>query len=1317
MPRFVPIIIQVKGGDDAKRVAEMITNAFKQINKGADESAKSTEKASQKTKNAFNQIGHEAESSAKSANSSFSKYLSAEFFGALAQRAFQAFLGFSKQFVTDSVRLAQELQNALLAISSIAAFRGIDPQAAQEAVRGLRLVHAGIITVGDAATGLKNLLQAGFGLEQSITLLERFSDTAAFGKQAALSYGEAIRSATEGIKNQNSILVDNAGITKNIEVILRERGHTIQDLSDKVKGLSAREALYSGLLAESQAQLGDADKLTRTYTGAIAAEDTAYQNVQRTIGGVIISNAEWIESTKLVAEQLNNQADALKNSDSETAKFANNILSYAASIKAQLIPFAAFMVHLFLGIGHTFNAGVATFYEAITRLTESVVNTVIAGSNKMLEVVNWAHRKLGLPEFPKTQPVDFSSNWSQQRQAEWGAATRDFDAAARLSAEGKDIRNRLADARWMAEFNRSLGLEKEKRDALTRKMEETSNAAQDLTGNMKAAGSAAKDAFKLSGQLPVPTSGVAGIDNKIREVAARYGIDERLAFAQIFQESKFNPNAVSPKGARGLGQFMPGTGAQYGLQGRSDFTSVNKNLEAYGAHMRDLLARYGGNVDLALIAYNWGTGNADKVIAGLQAGRKVRLPAETRGYVSEIGKFGPFGKDVEPLTQFTGKTPLEIAAIMRAKAAREPLETSDLAAQDLPREITKPWDLYYDHLQTREQELADRRKFFADELIADQRNQAVDLGNVELDLSKFRAQQADDQFVEQRRLLSAKSEELDLLRNISQVEDDLANSSYNESLRIQLALLEDIANLRRRDEEAIKAENRAQLELSDATIVHGQQVRANVLEHLASQRTMTEAWSDGIIAAYDKITSFIDRGIEKLTHGIPIITQLVSALVHQLANRIFQRFLDMVFPPAGGGQGPNVGGRQSSGGFFGAIGNFLSGAFNRGVASTPTFVGFSGFGGLPGSSPGLAGAGLAGLFGSLGGGISAPQSLSSQVASQAAISTAIHESGHTAGSAATTAAGGFSLSGLGSSFAAIAPLLGVGLGSSLGGQSRFGSILGGVGGGLLGLGVAASLGSTTAASLLGPLAALGVGVLPIAIPLIIGAILLGRNAQRRRDETTRNTISNDTGTAIWQLIGQARSLGLSQATAQWNQIKNNYFSQIAQIKDSKTRRHAEMQWTNDFAPLWKLVEKRAQEGDAARIIDSKLIPEFAYGGTVPRSTLFSMASGLTPIKVRPGEVMIPPGGFASVVPGVDRGYDSMLTMARPGTRVLTRSQAGNARGFAGGGTVGGDGDVVFDVTNDATAELLKVLLKGLKSRDGRKLIVNTVNSARADNEL
>src|SRR5580765_1775988 len=158
--------------------------------------------------------------------------------------------------IKDAIKYSQEFQNAFLGLSGVAAAFGSSAEAATAAARALSA--DGLLPLSDAATGLKNLLSAGFNLKQSTDLMNAFKDSAAFGRQSSLSFGDAVRSATEGVKNQNSVLVDNAGVTKNLSVILKESGFSMQDLSDATKGASARQALYAGILRETAAQQGDA---------------------------------------------------------------------------------------------------------------------------------------------------------------------------------------------------------------------------------------------------------------------------------------------------------------------------------------------------------------------------------------------------------------------------------------------------------------------------------------------------------------------------------------------------------------------------------------------------------------------------------------------------------------------------------------------------------------------------------------------------------------------------------------------------------------------------------------------------------------------------------------------------------------------------------------------------------------------------------------------------------------------------------------------------------------------------------------------------
>lgn len=96
---------------------------------------------------------------------------------------------------------------------------------------------------------------------------------------------------------------------------------------------------------------------------------------------------------------------------------------------------------------------------------------------------------------------------------------------------------------------------------------------------------------------------------RIRDLVARtaqeLGIDPQLVTAVIAVESAFDPRAVSPKNAQGLMQLMPATAVRFGVRDPFD---EKENVRGGATYLRDLLKRFGGDLTLALAAYNAGEG-------------------------------------------------------------------------------------------------------------------------------------------------------------------------------------------------------------------------------------------------------------------------------------------------------------------------------------------------------------------------------------------------------------------------------------------------------------------------------------------------------------------------------------------------------------------------------------------------------------------------------------------------------------------------------------------------------------------------------------
>lgn len=127
-----------------------------------------------------------------------------------------------------------------------------------------------------------------------------------------------------------------------------------------------------------------------------------------------------------------------------------------------------------------------------------------------------------------------------------------------------------------------------------------------------------------------PVSNSAQSQNAVRQhiqvAATRFGVDRNLVDAVAWQESRYNPRAISTAGAVGVMQLMPDTARQLGVRNPHD---VEQNVIGGTAYLRQQLERFGNNVPLALAAYNAGPGAVIKY-------GSIPPYRETQNYVRQI---------------------------------------------------------------------------------------------------------------------------------------------------------------------------------------------------------------------------------------------------------------------------------------------------------------------------------------------------------------------------------------------------------------------------------------------------------------------------------------------------------------------------------------------------------------------------------------------------------------------------------------------------------------------------------------------------------
>lgn len=189
------------------------------------------------------------------------------------------------KFGKECLNVATETSNAWIGLNSILTGQGKSFNQAKKFINDY--IADGLVPLNNAVTAYKNLAARGYSSEQIEKTMTALKNSATFGRQSTYSLGEAVQTASEGLKNENSILVDNAGVTKNVAKMWEDYAKKVGKTTNNLTQQEKIQAEVNGILEETKFQSNDAAIAQQTYSGKMATLTQAFTNMKTAIGNVI----------------------------------------------------------------------------------------------------------------------------------------------------------------------------------------------------------------------------------------------------------------------------------------------------------------------------------------------------------------------------------------------------------------------------------------------------------------------------------------------------------------------------------------------------------------------------------------------------------------------------------------------------------------------------------------------------------------------------------------------------------------------------------------------------------------------------------------------------------------------------------------------------------------------------------------------------------------------------------------------------------------------------------------------------------------------
>lgn len=258
---------------NVQHAGTVVQAAANQITSSMQQAAGQLQNITVNITNSFNQVSNSASNMAQNVSS--------------AIQTFFLYKGINmlKDGMEEAITVYNKFEASNMGLRSMIQGQGRDFQQAKGFIDSY--ISDGLIPMTDAVTAYKNLASRGYSDEQIKNTMNRLKDASAFGRRASLDMGSAVRTASEGLKNENSLLVDNSGITKNVSQMWADYARSIGVGEKSLTKTQKIQAEVNGIMQESRFQMGDAAKYAGMLGGQMQALSKNFMDIKNVFGAIL----------------------------------------------------------------------------------------------------------------------------------------------------------------------------------------------------------------------------------------------------------------------------------------------------------------------------------------------------------------------------------------------------------------------------------------------------------------------------------------------------------------------------------------------------------------------------------------------------------------------------------------------------------------------------------------------------------------------------------------------------------------------------------------------------------------------------------------------------------------------------------------------------------------------------------------------------------------------------------------------------------------------------------------------------------------------